>query len=90
MGLVVPGGSLLVEGQLGLDAIKILLADQRRNGRDQRPRVAGKLVHFYTLRAPSLVRDRDLEPPCWYLFLPIRRKTNGLAAWVVSKRPGEY
>jgi hypothetical protein len=38
MGLVVPRGSLLVESQFGLDAINILLADQRWDGGDQCPR----------------------------------------------------
>jgi hypothetical protein len=36
-GLVVPRGARLVEGQFGLDAINILLADQRRARRDQHP-----------------------------------------------------
>src|SRR5262249_56151753 len=38
MGLVVPRGALLGACQLGLDALTILLAAQRRKGRDQGPR----------------------------------------------------
>jgi hypothetical protein len=39
VGLVVPRGALRVEGQVGLDAITILLADQRRDGGDQGPQL---------------------------------------------------
>jgi len=45
-------------------------------------------VHFYTLRAQSLVSDRCFEPFSSYLFAPIRKKYIGLAVWVVCKRPG--
>jgi hypothetical protein len=48
-------------------------------------RVAGTIVRFYTLRAPSLVRDKYLAPFSWYLFAPIRRKYADLALGVVCK-----
>ena len=53
-----------------------------------RIRVAGTIVRFYTLRAPSLVRDKSLEPFSWSLFAPIRRKYADLALGVVRKSPG--
>jgi hypothetical protein len=42
-------------------------------------RVAGTIVRFYTLRAPSLVGDRYFEPSSEDLFVPIWRKYAGLA-----------
>jgi hypothetical protein len=42
-------------------------------------RVAGTIVRFYTLRAPSLVGDRYFEPTSEDRFVPICRKYAGLA-----------
>src|ERR687895_492351 len=68
MGLVVPRGTLLVEGQFGLDAIKILLADQRRNGRDQRPWL-GRGGILTGGGFPQGMRGRAPEP-CWPRLSP--------------------
>jgi hypothetical protein len=50
-------------------------------------RVAGEIVRFYTLRARSLLRDRDLEQFSWQLFAPIRKQYTDLAFMVLCKSP---
>jgi hypothetical protein len=53
-------------------------------------RVVDRIVRFYTLKAPSRVRDRYPGLFSWSLLAPIRQKYGSLAVWVVGKSPEGY
>src|SRR5918996_1112833 len=50
-------------------------------------RVAGTIVRSYTLRIPSLVRDRNSAPFSWHPYSPIRRNDTGFTDGVVCQSP---